>query len=399
MSTSLDVDLLIVGAGIAGSGLACALRRCGYRIAIVERRTGLLDTARGDHLQPRTAEVLEEWGALAKFFERGAGKRMGAQYRTASGRPVFSWSYDEAPLKHPYFLIFHHDQIAELLLELAMESPGTTLLRGFAVNELGAGEDGVREVLAVSAEGEQVTIRPHLVVAADGVSSRLRAMASIDHDETHYEHPLVTLFGPSPEENPRSDFLVYAGRGGLLVVAPRLGGEVKIGFPVEAAELPRWRRSTAADRRSMLAERVSALADFDSRLAGFYPIRMVHARRYYRGNFALIGDAAHAVHPARGQGMNMALQGVQVFVESLPAPARIGDARRLEQALHRYETRWRPLSSTLMEENHRAGLEMHLDADELLERQEERFRALRQDTAARREFILRSSGYRSGASA
>jgi 2-polyprenyl-6-methoxyphenol hydroxylase-like FAD-dependent oxidoreductase len=58
------VDVLIVGGGIAGAALACALSDTGLSILLIDRSDRPLDTARGDHLQPRTLEILREWGIL-----------------------------------------------------------------------------------------------------------------------------------------------------------------------------------------------------------------------------------------------------------------------------------------------------------------------------------------------
>lgn len=72
-----DVDVLIVGGGIAGPALAAALAPHQLRVGLVERNPGPLDTARGDHLQPRAVELLDAWGALDEILRLGAEQRHG----------------------------------------------------------------------------------------------------------------------------------------------------------------------------------------------------------------------------------------------------------------------------------------------------------------------------------
>src|SRR5262245_51212212 len=62
----IETDILIVGGGAVGSALACALRHANYRVTLVEQRKGKPDTARGDHFQPYTVELLARWGVLQK---------------------------------------------------------------------------------------------------------------------------------------------------------------------------------------------------------------------------------------------------------------------------------------------------------------------------------------------
>ena len=390
---TIETDIVIVGGGIAGSALACALRNSSFRIVLVECRAKPLDTARGDHLQPYTVELLEHWGVLETFFERGAEKRNGAEYRTSCGEVLLSCSYDELALKHPYYLVLHHDLIGDLFLELAAENPNFMLLRPVTARQFEVGENGLRPVKVSLPDGSNATIKAHLVIGADGTNSAVRTAAGIGSDEYFYDHPFVTLFGPKLEPNPRNYIIFYSGLRGIVVIIPRMGDQVKVGLPIKAQDIPVWKRSTIEERAQILAERAEILKGFESELAGFYPIKMVNAHKYFHENVVLIGDAAHSVHPARGQGMNIALRGIQRLIECLPPPEEIARSEKLKFALQQYQDSQKPLTDRIIAENHKAALVMDSMTQDVLNGQIQRFRRIHQNPVLRRQYLMETSGY------
>ena len=80
------------------------------------------------------------------------------------------------------------------------------------------------------------------------------------------------------------------------------------------------------------------LSDFDSEIAGFYPVRMIHAIDYAIGITVLIGDAAHSIHPARGQGLNMGIASLPRLIGCLPKPAEIGDFAKVTASLQLFHS-------------------------------------------------------------
>ena len=78
----VTADVLIVGGGIAGPALAARLAPTGWNIILIERNAAAIDTARGDHLQPYIAELLDRWGLLERFMAAGAEKRKGTVWKS-----------------------------------------------------------------------------------------------------------------------------------------------------------------------------------------------------------------------------------------------------------------------------------------------------------------------------
>ncbi len=377
-------DILIVGGGIAGAALACALRHKNYRIVLIEQRKDKLDTARGDHLQPYSVELLALWGVLKQFLEAGAAKRVGHAFRTASGETLLEARYDELPLAHPYFLVFHNDLIAELLLKLAAENANFMRLQPVTAREFVVSDKGIQSLTVDLPNGQRDLIEPSLVVGADGAYSTVRAALGFTADEFQYTHPMVALFGPRPAAlQPQDYFFRYGSAQGMLVIQQRMGNEIKVTLPVGAEGSAWWKKSTKEERAEFLGQRAEVLREFESTIAGFYPVKMVHCHQYIKGNTVLIGDAAHSIHPARGQGLNMGIQSLPALIDALPAPTKIGNAEILRWDLQQYQEFQKPLYDRLSKGNVAA----HMQA------QDEQIRRIHTQPDLRRLHLLETTGY------
>ena len=83
--TAQHFDIAIIGSGIAGGALAVALKDSGLSVLLLDRRSGPLDTARGDHIQPAMQPVLARWGVLDRLLKAGAERRAGTRWFDAEG--------------------------------------------------------------------------------------------------------------------------------------------------------------------------------------------------------------------------------------------------------------------------------------------------------------------------
>jgi 2-polyprenyl-6-methoxyphenol hydroxylase-like FAD-dependent oxidoreductase len=395
---TIETDILIIGGGIAGSALACALRRAGYDIVVVEHRKGPLDTARGDHIQPCNVEAMAHWGVLDRFIGNGAAKRTGHQFRAARGEVLLSATYDELPIAYPYFLVFNHDLIASLFMEIAMESPRFRLLRPFTARNFELGEHGIEALRLTNGDGAETVVKPKLVVGADGTNSPTRAALGFTFDEYQYKHPMVALLGERPAALlPRNFFFRYSGPRGILVIQQRMDNQIKVTLPVGDEGIAFWKNSTPAQRAEILGQRAEILRDFACEVIGFYPVKMVHCHEYAKGNTVLIGDAAHSIHPARGQGLNMGIASLPKLIECLPAPQYINDPARVRGGLQGYREQQKPLHDRMIARNHEAALAMEAQAEsgaaDAIREYDEQIRLLNFDPNLRRLHLLEAAGY------
>ncbi len=398
-NAQMPTDVAIVGGGIAGAALACALRERDYHVTVVERRSGPLDTARGDHLSPSNVELLAEWGALDVFLDQGAGKRTRHEFRTRSGEVLLSASYDELPIPFPHFLVIDHDRIAEILLELADESDAVHILRPASVRALRSDRGVVRSLTVNLEDSSTIELQPRIVVGADGMGSYVRRRLDFPTDEYAYHHPLVALFGRAPAQlQPPETFFRYSSDSGMLVIQRRMDPSIiKVTLPVGPEGTSWWRSSSSSARAELLGRRAQVLADFETEIAGFYPVRMIHARRYALGNAVLVGDAAHSIHPARGQGLNVGIYSLRALLDHLPPASDLAGDRQVREALARYSDFQRARFGRIVGENHEAALAMEASAEgnvtALMAEEEEQLHRIDRDPRLRRQHLLEVTGY------
>ena len=348
----LEPDILIVGSGISGAALACAIRGRGYDVVLAERSNEPPDTARGDHLQPYSVSLLESWGVLEDFLAAGAEQRLGTTYLSEEQEVILSVPLDRLEIPHPYYLYLDHDVIGNVLLKKAGDDQNFTLLRPATARGFNFDNEHMTSVSVSLPDGTVAEVRAHLVVGADGRDSRVRGAVGIPARTYKYPRPLVAMFGPHPLRDPRNEVFSFLGNDKITTCIPRIGGIAKIGFTLDPSEILFWRNSSAEQRMEAIALRVPGLAGYESEIAGFYPVIQVSTKAYTRGNVVLLGDAVHAMHPARGQGMNVALRGVERLIDCLPSPRMIADRVQLHAALQRYDAIQKRANTRLLEVNH-----------------------------------------------
>jgi ubiquinone biosynthesis UbiH/UbiF/VisC/COQ6 family hydroxylase len=222
------------------------------------------------------------------------------------------------------------DRLASALLEQAASLPNVVLRRGAEVDHFDVGAEGVRVVLK---DGE--ALDSALLVGADGPDSRVRAFAGLPEEERAYrETALVANFeavkghGEVARQWFRSD--------GVLAWLPLPGRHISIVWSAPTAvaeELQALDPDAFAARVRDAGSSVLGELRLVSRVAAF-PLRSIRVERTVAEAVALIGDAAHAVHPLAGQGVNLGFQDARVLADEIAhrsAVERAGDLRVLRR--------------------------------------------------------------------
>jgi len=342
MSRRGGCDVLVVGAGMVGAALALALARADFAVALIETKAPAPWRAEDEldlrvvALAPSAIDLLREveaWPAI-RAARASAYRRMRVWDAAApgeltfdaadSGEPALGWIVENRLVTHALW------QACEREPRIALRCPARVA---------GSTLDGARRVLEFDDGG---TLAAQLVVAADGAESPLRALAGIDVRERDYvQRALVAHVATErPHESTAwQRFLPQA----TLAFLPLADGRSSIVWSAPAAEAARL---LALDAAAFCAQLGAA---FDFRLGrvtattarAAFPLRLRLAETYLAPRLALIGDAAHVVHPLAGQGVNLGLRDVTELRDALVAARTRGADFAAAPALRRYERRRR----------------------------------------------------------
>lgn len=335
-------DVVVVGAGMVGAALAAALGEAGLAVAVVE--AGAAPPAKGPGFDNRVSalsraseNLLRRLGAWPAIEAGGIAPYAAMEVTdSATGARI---RFDAADIGEPSLGCIVENRTVVAALEERLDAlDGVTWLRPRRVLGLGTREDGLRRVLLD--EGE---LAARLVVGADGARSRVRQLAGIADGAADYGHH--ALVANVRLERPhgavaRQWFLAGGPLALLPLPEPHTCSIVWSTDPDEAAELERLEQPE-------FLERLGAATGHDLgrplTVSGraVFPLVRRHAERYVAPGLALVGDAAHTIHPLAGQGVNLGLLDAAALAEVLMEAHTGGRELGAEATLRRYERRRR----------------------------------------------------------
>ena len=311
-------EVLIVGGGHAGLLLGTALAHAGVHVLLVERQPGAsIAAARGDG---RTLALLA--GSVAIVRRVGAWPELAAVAEPIERVEVTDVEggghvrYDaDLHGKGAFGVGVEQTALRQALLRAFLLHAGSASLLGDEVAALHRERDA--SVLRLASGRE---ISAPLVVGADGRGSRVRELARIAVDRWTYDQRALTMVLCHQRPDPGM-VREWLRRGGPLATLPLPGGRTGITW-VERA--PEAAALAAMNKEELLRAFAEATGDVLGRAEiesgpAFYPLGAQHARSYVAPRVALVGDAAHGVHPIHAQGFNMGVADVGALVDSILA--------------------------------------------------------------------------------
>jgi 2-octaprenyl-6-methoxyphenol hydroxylase len=344
---SAETDVLIAGGGFAGLALALALRQAlGPRFAVTladpELVRGEDPRASAIAAAPRRMfETLGVWDAVAAHAQEILDMIVTDSRVEDAARPVFLTFEGEIGPGEPFAHMIENARLVAALTAKAT-AEGVTLVAQ-PVNEYTATRAGVTIAL-----GDGSTATAKLLVAADGGRSRLRERAGIAvHGWAYGQSAIVTTVAHERDHHGRAEehFLP----GGPFAILPLRNRRSSIVWTERTADAERFVALPDPAFRDELETRFG-LHLGDVTLAGprrAYPLGLWMARSFIAERMALVGDAAHVIHPIAGQGLNMGLRDVAALAEAVVDAARLGLDPGDVTVLERYQ-RWRRFDTMTM---------------------------------------------------
>jgi 2-octaprenylphenol hydroxylase len=336
-------EVVVVGAGPVGLTLAALLASSAAAGRLRVRVIDAQDPAQWSEermdirvyaLSRASQQAFERLGVWSEIRARRATpyRRMRVWEGERFGGPG-SLEFDAAEIGEPDLgHIVEDNLIREQLARVLSERVGVELRFATPVEALEDSATGVRVRLT---SGE--TLSATLVVGADGANSRVRALAEIPVLEQSYEQHAIVAHVASAASHAETAWQRFLP-GGPLAFLPLADGRSSIVWSLPSAKAETL---LAVDEQEFVAALQEASGDVLGALElqsprAAFPLAMLRAHEYCRAGLALVGDAAHCVHPLAGQGMNLGLADAVCLAETLNAASEAGEHLGDRRVLDRY---------------------------------------------------------------
>jgi 2-polyprenyl-6-methoxyphenol hydroxylase-like FAD-dependent oxidoreductase len=337
MPTTVTTSCCIVGGGPAGIMLGLLLARAGVDTIVLEKHTDFFRDFRGDTIHPSTIDLIDQLG-LRERFDAIRQSEIHTLDVVVNGNRLTPVDFSKLHRKNDYIALMPQWDFLSLLAEEGARHPAFHLMMGTEATAILRSGDRVRGVQAMTEEGP-IEIEAVLTVAADGRDSVIRDAAGLVPKDYGVAVDLLWFRLPRTKVSP-PDTLAYLDAESMIITIPRddyyQSGMLipKGGYPaVQETGIEEF-RARIVRAAPFLAEVVESIEDWDQ--VKLLTVQVDRLDQWWLEGLLCIGDAAHAMSPAFGVGVNYAIQDAVATANLLVDDLRAGtvtaeDLARVQQ--------------------------------------------------------------------
>ncbi len=333
--SNLEFDQIIVGAGAVGSALALQLSDLGYRVAVIDSQTPHYqssDPERVIALSYGSRCYLKALGVWQEVEDAGTGLIRHIHVTEPGNRGFVTMDVaDTKDMAEEIDALGYVVEMGHLLKPLHERMKGrVTLFCPASVTELDFGDAERQAEIQISHEGKRVVLQASLLIGADGTNSQIRRMAEIGTKGWDYNRFGLVLSASCKHGHDSVAYECFR-KPGPLALLPMADGRFSIVWalaPTEAMRLsmmpkPMFMKKLEKAAGSDVIDRIGSITDIGKRFC--FPLELTIVERYAGPRLALVGNAAHTLHPVAGQGMNLGLRDAAVLAEVLSTELALSD--------------------------------------------------------------------------
>lgn len=320
-----NTTVCIVGGGPAGIMLGLLLARADVDVVVLEKHADFLRDFRGDTVHPSTMQILDEIG-LGRRFERLPHQKVVRARLHQDDRTFVVADFGQLPARHPYVAMVPQWDFLDLLVDEAARFPHFHLgMRAEAYDVLRSA-DRITRVRVRDPAGEQ-EVRAALTVAADGRDSTIRQVVGSRPREFGVPMDVLWFRLSRRPGDPDQELTAWLSPGQAVVLIPR-PTYWQVAYLIRKGGYDDVKVAGVASLRDRLARTVPFLADRAGEIASLEDdtrvlrVRMNRLRRWHQPGLLFIGDAAHAMSPVGGLGINLAIHDAVAAANRLAEPLR-----------------------------------------------------------------------------